>query len=912
MAVVRNLMIRIGADYSGARKTMQSATRDLGRFKNDTTRTTSKIKGSSGLGGITAEFKNLGSTVTSSLSRIRGTKGIGGVVSELRTLRPVMGTATKGLGVLGGAAAGAGGAFGGAALGVGAFVAILGVATAGIYAASQAAVKFEADIGRLNISLREGSRGYMEWARAQGLAKQSAAELGATYGNLLGSFISDTSALTSSTQDLVHATRVISSYTGRTLDDVFNRIRSGMLGSTEAIEDLGVYVNISMIESTKAFRKFAGDKSWSQLDFQTQQQIRLAAILEQTYARYGNKLQANVMTKQERMLEQFKDVKLHLSQAFLPIWDSVLPALTRFSEALADVTEQLARFTYWIRGWDYDEMTSGTDRQTDAVDDLDDSLQDTEKSAKKAYKALAAFDQLNLIGETGGTGSGGSGGSGGGSGRGPGWPPSDGDKGGSGFPPYPPLNNKKWRIEFDPPHPPDAGIGAVATAVISTVNGMIAEAKLRVNEMWNDLRIQTQVGVAGQLVSWGQLTGAVGSLIPTMALNASLNWQNMWNEINTQTQVAVKTQQATWQSMWENLQAQTAAGVLDIQNRMVDSYASIKQNTLTTAASVQLEWKTMLAGMLAALVATRPQISTEWSRLKLDVESLKDPLNVVKEAWNGSLSFMHERLQYYQPLFKTGWQLVGASIKSLIPDLDSLKVTWATTLADMYANAMSRLSGIIDKINSVVTAWGNLKQAITGAKSAPATSPTTAPVPAPAKSPTGRAAWADETPVIREIYKGLDWLADATSWTKNLEPYVLPGAGLGGAASAGRGAATGAAKYLDDAIKGLKDLLKGTGGISIPAFASGAAVFGPTLAMVGDNHAASMDPEIIAPQSMMIEAVETAIDNDGIIRMLQRVEQAVRENKNVQAVISRDAVTRAAIHGINDETRRTGRNPLNI
>ena len=68
---------------------------------------------------------------------------------------------------------------------------------------------------------------------------------------------------------LLKASSVIASATGRTMEDVMDRIRSGLLGNTEAIEDLGVNVNVALLESTDAFKKFAGDKSWNQLDFQT-------------------------------------------------------------------------------------------------------------------------------------------------------------------------------------------------------------------------------------------------------------------------------------------------------------------------------------------------------------------------------------------------------------------------------------------------------------------------------------------------------------------------------------------------------------------------------------------------------------------------------------------------------------------
>ena len=87
----------------------------------------------------------------------------------------------------------------------------------------------------------------------------------------------------------MRASAIIASKTGRTFDDVSSRIRSGMLGSTESIEDLGVYTQVSMLESTEAFKKFANGSSWAQLDFKLQQQIRLAANPRTNkHTRYGD------------------------------------------------------------------------------------------------------------------------------------------------------------------------------------------------------------------------------------------------------------------------------------------------------------------------------------------------------------------------------------------------------------------------------------------------------------------------------------------------------------------------------------------------------------------------------------------------------------------------------------------------
>src|SRR5690606_24956216 len=146
------------------------------------------------------------------------------------------------------------------------------------------------------------------------------------------------------TQDLLKSAAVIASATGRTIEDTMDRIRSGMLGSTESIEDLGINVNIAMIEATETFKRFAGSKSWAQLDFHTQQTIRYFAILEQAAAKYGTEIGQNTTSDQAKFIAQLKNAKLALGQAFLPIYSTILPALTRFATAMANPLQVVADF----------------------------------------------------------------------------------------------------------------------------------------------------------------------------------------------------------------------------------------------------------------------------------------------------------------------------------------------------------------------------------------------------------------------------------------------------------------------------------------------------------------------------------------------------------------------------------------
>ncbi|WP_041917262.1 hypothetical protein [Desulfitobacterium dehalogenans] len=175
------------------------------------------------------------------------------------------------------------------------------------------AMGVESAVGNISRNMGSASITFNTWAQTQskawGMARADAYKYGSTFSNLLASFSGSAQETADNTQELMQAAAIIASKTGGSNQDTAERIRSGMLGSTEAIEDLGVYTNIAMIESTDAFKKFANGRSWAQLDFQVQQQIRLAAILEQTYARYGETLADNTQTRQARFIASLKNIQ---------------------------------------------------------------------------------------------------------------------------------------------------------------------------------------------------------------------------------------------------------------------------------------------------------------------------------------------------------------------------------------------------------------------------------------------------------------------------------------------------------------------------------------------------------------------------------------------------------------------------
>lgn len=318
----------------------------------------------------------------------------------------------------------------------------------GMYS-TQTALEVAASMNQIKRQMGESSQSFLKWvndnANAMNMGVGEATNYGAVYSNLFSGFIKDTNKLSAYTAKMLQTSAVVAEGSGRSITDVMERIRSGLLGNTEAIEDLGINVGVAMIESTEAFKKFANGQSWQQLDYQTQQQIRLMAILEQATAKYGNTLSNSVNGSISLFKSLMKDSALNLGNAMLPIINAIMPVLNSFAMVLKNVTAKLAEFIALMfnkkatvkdgvggavgdMGNAMKDAAGGAGDLADAVDDagdsaggLADNLGDSAKNAKKAAKellGLMGFDEINILQKPKDDDAGGSGGGGGGGGKG--------------------------------------------------------------------------------------------------------------------------------------------------------------------------------------------------------------------------------------------------------------------------------------------------------------------------------------------------------------------------------------------------------------------------------------------------------------------------------------------------------------
>ena len=327
----------------------------------------------------------------------------------------------------------------------------------GMYS-TQMALEVTAAVNQIKRQMGESSQTFLKWvndnANAMNMGVGEATKYGAVYSNLFSGFIKDSNKLSAYTAKMLQTSAVVAEGSGRSITDVMERIRSGLLGNTEAIEDLGINVNVAMIQSTEAFKRFANGQSWDQLDFQTQQQIRLMAILEQATAKYGTTLSQSVNGRISLFKSLLKDAALNVGNAFLPIINAIMPVLNSFAMVLKNVTAKLATFIALMfnkkatvkngvsgavgdMAGTLKDAAGGASDLADAMGDAGDSaggladdLGDSAKNAKKAAKellGLAGFDEITILNKkddsdgagSGGGGKGGKGGKGKGGGGGP-------------------------------------------------------------------------------------------------------------------------------------------------------------------------------------------------------------------------------------------------------------------------------------------------------------------------------------------------------------------------------------------------------------------------------------------------------------------------------------------------------------
>ncbi len=263
-----------------------------------------------------------------------------------------------------------------------------------IIASSKMAIDMESSMMRLE-RVFGGASGQVtdfmkEQARALNLSQVQAARYSSTFGNLLKNMGEGQDATAKYSISLLKLAAVIKSQESRfTMEEILDKLRSGVLGNVQAIDDLGIEAKVGMLRTTSAFKKIAGDKSWSQLTFQQQQQIRLFGILEQGANLYGNTLAKTTSSALAQFNAILQDASLKLGQALLPVIQKAVPILIDFANGLEFIVSKLKVMSDLLFGVS-DSAAQASTSQVKLGKDI-------QKAGKSAKKSLAPFDEIVAI-----------------------------------------------------------------------------------------------------------------------------------------------------------------------------------------------------------------------------------------------------------------------------------------------------------------------------------------------------------------------------------------------------------------------------------------------------------------------------------------------------------------------------------
>lgn len=265
--------------------------------------------------------------------------------------------------------------------------------------AANLAIQTEASVQRLVDIYGEASDAVGDFidqnAKALGLSKSVGASIASTYGNLL-SVWADQATNAELTNALLNQTAVVASKTGRTTEDVAERIRSGLLGNIEAIEDLGINVNIKTIEITDAFKRIADGRSWEQLNAYEQAQVRTLSILEQSTKKYGTQVTETSATIRNRYRAAYEDFKNSWGNIVNTVLLPVLKVLTQIFE--------IATVGLNVLSGRSGKILENAQKQEESTDNtagnIETQTENQKKLNKEIKKTLAGFDDIQILSQS--------------------------------------------------------------------------------------------------------------------------------------------------------------------------------------------------------------------------------------------------------------------------------------------------------------------------------------------------------------------------------------------------------------------------------------------------------------------------------------------------------------------------------
>ncbi len=579
------------------------------------------------------------------------------------------------------------------------------------------AIGVDSQASNLSRTMSTGKSAFLAWAKtgaaAFGISESAAIKYGNTYSNLISGFIGDTRKSTEYTKKLIETSAVIASRTGRTVEDVNNRIRSGLLGSTEAIEDLGINVNVALLETTDAFKQLANGRSWSKLTFQEQQQVRLFAIMEQSSKKFGDQLSGGGSSSLLMFNAQLENLKLNIGRAFAPIVNVAIPALTNFIAKLSEGVAKIGEFFSALFGTK--SASAGVGAVAESASSAASAMGEASTAAKELKNATIGIDELNVLSaDASSTGT-----------------TTSGSTGSSAL--------------------PDA---EETTAGADGLSKKLDELSKKVRGFGEELK----KAFSPSFSAWEKAFKRQEGPVKTAMKNVSTDLSGLWKETLSPLAGYVTTDfiptisnafSNTFAPIFSEVMATAfrvfsddfsfACGQIDLITKdvLLPSLEFIKTCAVDIFGGIKIAWDEHGAGILTKFEEFKESLRLIWESIYSNViKPVFDSIGgTVEWLWNDHLKPLWNKLTDFfgslsecmltiwnkvlSPLVTFIVERVGPPISFIIGQISAVAGTLVATVSDVVGGVLQAFSGLMDFITGVFTgdwkkAWGGIKKYFEG------------------------------------------------------------------------------------------------------------------------------------------------------------------------------------------------------
>ena len=518
---------------------------------------------------------------------------------------------------------------------------------------------------------------------------------------------------------------------------------------------------MAMIQSTEAFKRFANGQSWDQLDYQTQQQIRLMAILEQATAKYGTTLSQSVNGSISLFKSLLKDAALNIGNAFLPIINAIMPVLNSFAMVLKNVTAKLAEFIALMfnkkatvkdgvagavgdMNGALQDAAGGAGDLADAMGDADDAsggladnLGDSAKNAKKAVKellGLAGFDEITILNKKDDSDDGGSGGSGGGGGKG------KGKKGKGGSGPFKDIlpevaltdMDNQFKSIFD-------GLGgklkgltdlfskgfsaAFRAEGLERITNAIGRIRKTLEEIATDPRVVNAFnGMVGKIAySLGQIAGSIGTIGVGIGVFLA---ESIANGLGRQKERIIRSLVAQFKNTGNifasagNIAQAFADGFYDV----ITSTGAIRIGSAITSALLAIQASVtevsyklggdLMQGIERIVTDNMPGIADSLSNTLSDIAPIFESAEQAINDMSDSISRVYD--QYIRPTIESSTKAISGIISLFVKGWNNHIQPVIKKLGQGFSDTIGKhISPFIQKILDMVASFQEMSQVIT-------------------------------------------------------------------------------------------------------------------------------------------------------------------------------------------------------